>query len=159
MKVTIRRSGGYVEGHITEARGEAYGIVELTDSPELDNDAATVAYVESRKNNTTVERYAIGELPVERLPAFVGEVVSVEGTGEVNLAPTGVSQGSSHIKVSVNSKGQITAGGSYSEADIPDLPFTSSQVFKYFVVLFCCSLRNYLCVIERWYEGDITSHT
>lgn len=124
MKVIIRRSGGYGEGHITEAGGEAYGIVELTNSPELDNDAATVAYVESKKNDTTVERYAIGELPVERLPAFVGEVVSVEGTGEINLAPTGVGQGSSHVKVSVNSKGQVTAGGSYSEADIPNLPFS-----------------------------------
>lgn len=124
MKITIRRSGGYGEGHITEAGGEAYGIVELTNSPELDNDAATVAYVESKKNDTTVERYAIGELAVEHLPAFVGDVISVEGTGEINLVPTGVSQDSSHVKVSVNNKGQITGGGSYLEADIPDLPFS-----------------------------------
>lgn len=120
MRHRVFVRGGYRRNTISEAGGEATGPIFLDQNPTVNSQAATKQYVDSLAENIDAGSFVEGIIPVSRLPNFAGDLTKVAGSNSVSITPTGVAPGN-YTRVTVNSKGQITAGTVLTEADLPDL--------------------------------------
>lgn len=127
MKVKTFRRGGYGNGGFRETGGDIYGKALLHEDPVQPLQAATVNYVEEKASDISSGRFAIGVLPEEVMPALAGDIESQEGSVNLSLNPIGVIAGSTHTKVLVNDKGQVTSGAVMVESDIPQLDFSKLE--------------------------------
>lgn len=123
MRYRILRRGGYSINTISIIGGETSGAVFLSRDPVGAMEAATKRYVDSKMNNLNATAFTEGQLRVEVLPAFTGDITKDAKKNVITLTPTGVAPGT-YTKVSVNDKGQVVSGGSLVETDIPSLPFS-----------------------------------
>lgn len=117
-RVFIR--GGYRRNTISEAGGEATGPVFLDQNPAVNSQASTKQYVDSLAENIDAGSFVEGTINGGRIPNFTGDLTKAAGSNEVFITPTGIAPGN-FTRVTVNSKGQVTAGTVLTEADLPDL--------------------------------------
>ena len=97
----------------------ATGPIILANDPVSNNEAATKNYVDIIFNNLNANNLVSGTIPINRLPAFTGDVISISGTNNFILQNTEVIPGT-YTKVTVDSKGRITFGANLSASDIPN---------------------------------------
>ena len=123
MKIKVHRGGGFGNGGFDTEGGNLYGGTFLIGNPEQPLEAATVDYVKDKADTVNAGKFAVGSLPVTALPGLEGDVLHEEGKDVVSLKPTSIPNGSTHVKVTVNNKGQVTNNAVLIETDIPSLTF------------------------------------
>lgn len=120
MRIKTYVKGGYSDGGFTSGGGTMTGPLILAADPTKDLEATTKQYVDTQTTSFDAGKFTAGVLQPGRLPVLTGDVTSNTGSNNILLATTGVS-GGVFTKVTVNGKGLITAGGSLTEADLPNL--------------------------------------
>lgn len=122
MRFFVYENGGVVEGYVTMTGMDLKGFLKLRTDPANDKEAATRRYVLNKINSFNASNILRDNFTVERMPGFEGDFVSSPGTGVLELEDTGVIS-ASYPKVTVDSKGRVTAGSSLVYGDIPLLPW------------------------------------
>lgn len=120
MRFKILKQGGYAGGGISDAGGAMNGPLVLSSNPTAPLQAATKGYVDSALGALNGASLITGTVPVERLPAFTGDITNTVGTGVFTLANSGVTP-STYPKVTVDAKGRVTNGYLLSQNDLPAL--------------------------------------
>ena len=87
--------------------------------PIEDLEAATKKYIDDNINNISASSITSGILSTQRFPAFIGEVVSEQGSGVMSLATQGYSAGI-YTKFTVADTGVITSVGNIGKDDVPN---------------------------------------
>ena len=108
--------------------GTVNGALTLVGDPTQPLEAATKQYVDSVFNNLNASKIT-GSLVIARMPAFTGDAVSGAGTASFTLSNTGVTAGE-YAKVTVGTKGRVTAGSQLTTADIPALDWSKITTGK-----------------------------
>lgn len=123
MRVNTVNQGGTAGGGFDIAGATLTGPLILAADPVAALEATTKKYVDNAINSLNASHISTGTLPVGRLPAFTGDFSSVAGSNSLTLSNTTVIPGT-YTKVTVDSKGRVTAGASLTAADIPALSWT-----------------------------------
>ena len=118
MRVSTYRAGGYGDSGLSLNGGNISGVLILAGNPSQPLEAVPKQYADNKYNSLNASNFTSGILNSARLPAFNGDLISTEGSNVLTLSETGVIPGS-YGKVTVNSKGRITAGGDLTDSDIP----------------------------------------
>lgn len=130
MRFKILKQGGYgASGGLSESGGNMSGPLVLAGNPTQPLHASTKGYVDSALSNLNGASLITGLIPVERLPAFTGDITNVAGSNVFSLSNSGVTP-STYPKVTVNAKGRITNGYLLSEADLPGLDWNKVTTGK-----------------------------
>lgn len=129
MNYTIFKRGGYALNTIGITGGETSGSIFLSRDPIGALEAVTKNYADSSLYTINAGSFTSGLVPIRALPAFAGDITKDAGKDFIKLTPTGVGPGA-YTKVSVDSKGRVTAGGSLVESDIPTIPFSKVSAGK-----------------------------
>ena len=122
MRFRAYVNGGYGFKGIEAEGGTMTLPLKLLPVPTSDMDAVNRSYVEVAAANLNAGNVS-GVLDAARLPGFTGTDISSSGGGVFSLSNTGVSPGS-YTKVTVDNKGRVTAGGSLTLSDMPELSFS-----------------------------------
>ena len=120
MKINIYEQGGNMDGGYTMPGMTLTGPLLVTVPPTAGNHAVNKQYVDTASTNLNASDVKSGTLAATHLPEYVGDIHKLEGNTNINLLETGISPGE-YTKVTVNSKGFITAGSVMSDTDLPDL--------------------------------------
>ena len=129
MRFKILRHGGYGATGIATTGGNMSGPLVLAGAPTNSLEASTKGYVDSALGNLNGASLITGLIPVERLPAFTGDIVNVAGSNSFALTDAGITPGS-YPRVTVNAKGRITNGYLLTEADLPALDWSKITTGK-----------------------------
>ena len=122
MRFYTYSNGGYGFKGIDKNGGVMTTPLRLPEPPTSAMDAVTRSYVESAFNSFN-DSVISGNFSPARLPGFVGNDIASDGGGIFYLKPTGVLAGT-YAKVSVNTKGRVTAGSLLTAQDIPTLSWS-----------------------------------
>ena len=89
---------------------------------DFSNDFAAIPkfFVDNALLSLNADNITTGIMPIERFPAFSGDIVKSPGSAVINLNNSGVTPGT-YTKVTVNSKGLIISGTNITESDIPNI--------------------------------------
>lgn len=120
MRFKILKHGGYGSTGLSTTGGNMTGPLVLAGAPTQALEASTKGYVDTALGNLNGASLTGGLIPVERLPAFTGDITNVAGSNSFSLSDSGVTPGS-YPRVTVNAKGRITNGYLLTEADLPAL--------------------------------------
>lgn len=120
MKINIYEQGGNLDGGYTMPGMTLTGPLLVTVNPTAGNHAVNKQYVDTAATNLNAENVNAGTLAASHLPEYIGDIAKFEGNTNITLRETGISPGE-YTKVTVNSKGFITAGSVMSDTDLPDL--------------------------------------
>ena len=129
MRINVLTKGGYGSGGISLSGGVASGPIKLQGDPTQPLEASTKQYVDNKVLNLNASNFTSGTLSASRLPASTGDVTSSAGSNTLTLANSGVTAGT-YTKVTVDSKGRVTSGGSLSASDIPNLDWSKITTGK-----------------------------
>lgn len=97
--------------------------LKLSGDPIQPMHAVPKQYVDGKAGAVDGARFQIGTLAVAKLPGFVGDVSSVEGTNNLLLADSGVSPGVKY-RVDVDSKGRVISGDLKHHTDGREISWT-----------------------------------
>lgn len=129
MKIDTLRSGGQSQGGLDASGGTLTGPLMLPRDPQLPLEAATKRYIDNNLQALNAGNIVTGTLPITRLPAFSGDVVSEAGQNTMSLSNTGVTAGE-YGKVVVDAKGRVTNGTGVGNIDIPNISFNKITTGK-----------------------------
>lgn len=118
MRIDLYEQGGYSGGGITENGGNISGPLVLAGNPSQTLEAVPKQYVDAYFYSLNANNFGAGTINAARLPAFAGDLTKAAGSTTLSLANSGVTAGS-YAKITVNSKGIVTAGSALTESDIP----------------------------------------
>lgn len=123
MRVNIISQGGQGGGGLSITGATLTGPLTLFQDPVDLLEAATKHYVDLAANALSASKITTGILSTTRLPAFSGDLTSTAGDNTLTLTNTTVTPGT-YTKVTVDTKGRITAGANLVAADIPNLDYS-----------------------------------
>lgn len=121
MRMRTYTNGGYGVKGIDPAGGTMTLPLRLVLTPGTPMDAVTKGYVDNAASSFTGST-VLGTFNSARLPGWSGSDISSAG-GVFTLSTTGVTAGT-YSKVTVDDRGRVTAGGSLTTADVPDLSWS-----------------------------------
>ena len=129
MKIYTYDKGGNLEGTVTNLGGTLSGPLLLTGVVESPSEAVHKQYIDTIAENINAIGIATGTMSPSRMPSFDGDAVSTVGSTILTLKNSGVVTGD-YTKVTVDSKGLVTSGGSLSESDIPEFSWNKITTGK-----------------------------
>ena len=106
------------------------GPLVLSGNPTQPMEAATKQYLDLASNAINASNITTGVLSVSRLPAFDGDFTSLPGSNALVLKDVEEFTPGTYTKVTVDAKGRVIAGGSLTNADIPDISWAKVTVNK-----------------------------
>ena len=122
MRFRAYSNGGFGFKGIDPEGGKMLLPLHLLPNPTGDMDAVTRGYVDGKSTGFDAASI-LGSFPADRLPGFSGVDIASSGAGVFTLKTTGVAAGS-YSKVTVDSKGRVTAGDSLVSGDVPNLSWS-----------------------------------
>ena len=123
MNLNTYDAGGILTGGFTFQGMTLTGPLLLSGTVGGSLDAIHKQYLDSKAANLVATNFIGGNLPAGRLPAFTGDAIVTAGSNIVSLNTTGLVAGD-YTKVTVDSKGRGTLGGSLVESDLPSFDFS-----------------------------------
>lgn len=129
MRVNMYQNGGAGAQDMINPDGVASGPIILTRDPTLPMEAVPKQYVDTAITTLSASNITSGTLSAAFMPAYTGDATSSAGTATFTLAPSGVTPGR-YTKVTVDSKGRVTAGSNIAESDLPPLSWADIALDK-----------------------------
>ena len=129
MRHKTFKRGGYTFGVVSSSGGETDGKVILSRNPVGVKEAVTKSYIDVNLSMINSGQFNYGTVPLQRLPAFTGDLSKPEGDGVVNLKPSGTTSGV-FTKVTVTNRGIVVSADNLVEQDISNVSWNNINTGK-----------------------------